>query len=460
MTLQLSLPQMSLVSDVFSAHNAIGYSEIVSKGHEITVIRELVEAGILEKRLKPEIPCPACNRTMGIRLDIGYTCTSCGRVILLEDDHLLEHSTYRASVQHLVKTMRNHLVNEGFNLISTEESRIAGVYAIGRIQSGSEGELDLVLLAKPLSTTTLSALLGDAIAHSTNTAVFIPSSESGFERSQSELIAFPKLLTMDLPLFGQEPTMRNLERFLSHSAFLSSIIASIREVTGSDQSLFMTRDEVQFLENARRLSQTGRKRFEPIALRLLQPLGITSRFKAGGYGPDGMLYLPDEFYIVDAKSTESQFEFRVEERDKIHRYIRAIEDNCDFLGEYGFSGEIIVTPSLKEPHSDTLDKVEEYFSKNPINGRLVIISSDALIDLHRSIFADLEYFHRLQPKHHVKDLLSGRLSVDPTGDSPQFLHVVYVGEETMQRFYSLVLDSPALSMRSVSYLDSWIESVY
>lgn len=451
----LTRKEATLVSEIIAANNALLHSNVKKSLLKSPALKNMISSGIIQQRLQARVKCPSCTSQMEDRLGTTLVCMNCGHQIDLKTPEGAQFTVYRVSPENLASIIKDSISEAGFETGNLPNLGIAGVQGVCQIQKEDSSTCNLLLIYKPFDKTTLYALLGAAAVEKANLAVLYGACDSTTTAEEVDALSFPRMIPIPITNLPQQSYFKHLSSFISLSSFLSSIIYSIKESTNSNQRFVLTRNELDFLDNAKTQSISGGVDFEPIALRLLQVLGITSRFEAGGYGPDGMLWLPTEFYIVDAKSTKSHFDFKVSERDKIHRYIRTIEENEDLLDDYQFSGEIIITPELAEPYSDVLDKVENYFLSNNVKGRLVVISSDSLIELYKNAFTKSEYFHRLRPKKHVSGLLRGDILSEL-----RYTKVVYISRKTMNAFLTSVLDSPVLGLRSVSYLKEWVESQF
>jgi hypothetical protein len=345
----------------------------------------------------------------------------------------------------LAKTLKSILGEAGFDIVGGSDADIASVYLVGALAHDTEKtSYEFAFVSKPLNKTTLYALVGHSVTSKKYIVAFYATLGQDLSQHEAGLLALPRVQLVPISKIADEHTNLDISRFMNFTNFMSSAIYSLNQIIDSDQSFAISLEEMDFLENAKQLSRTGRERFEPVVLRLLQILGFTSRLREKGYGPDGALFLPNGFYIIDAKSTASYFKFEVDERDKILRYIRTLEDNASEFGEYPFFGEVIVTPSLPEPSSRVLDKVEKYFLKNPIKGHLVVVAVEGLLELYRNAFANPEFFHRLDYRRHPIWLLkeTHRIPVADRGRASDYSKVVYIDEVTLQGYYATVMESP------------------
>ncbi|MHA2022695.1 MAG: hypothetical protein ACTSWQ_03435 [Candidatus Thorarchaeota archaeon] len=451
----LTNKETALISKIITSNNALIHSNIGKSLLKSSTLENLITSGIVQQQLQAHINCTSCKGQMEDRFGTTLVCMKCGHQIDLNTKEGVQFTVYRVSPENLALKISNSLSEAGFETCYLPDLRIAGVQSISRIQIDESSTCELVLVFKPFDKTTLYALLGAASVDKSNIVVLHSDFDSTTNPEEVDTFSFPRLLPFHIANFSQESFVEVLKNYITLTSFLSSIIYSIKDIVNSDQKFVLTRTELDFLDNAKTQSKIGGIDFEPIALRLLQVFSFTSRFESGGYGPDGMLWLPEEFYIVDAKSTKSNFEFAVSERDKIHRYMRTIEEKVELLDGYHFSGEIIITPDLREPYTDTLDKVEKYFVKNDVKGRLVVMSSDGLINLYQNALSNLEFFNRLRPNIHVSELLRGS-----TKSEDRYTKVVYISRAVLEKFEADVLESPALSMRTISDLKDWVESQF
>jgi hypothetical protein len=444
--------ESTLISKIIAANNALIHSKIDKSLLKTPTLKNLVSVGIVEKHLQALIKCPLCTGQMEDRLGSTLVCMKCGHQIDLNSPDGMNYLVYRVFPEALASRINNDVSKAGFETCYLTDFKIAGVQSISRIKIDSGSACDLVLVFRPFDKTVLYALLGAASIDKSSLVVFHSDFDQTINAQEVDTLAFPKILPFHITDLSQESFIEVLRNFVNLTSFLSSIVYSIKDIVNSGQNFTITRSELDFLDNAKTQSKIGGVDFEPIALRLLQVLSFTSRFESGGYGPDGMLWLPNEFYIVDVKSTRTNFEFNVSERDKIHRYIHTIEEKEEQLDGYQLSGEIIITPDLKEPYTDTLDKVEKYFVKNKIKGRLVVMSSDGLINLYHNVIANPEFYHILRPKSHVCELLRNGL----TSES-KYTKVAYINRVLLEEFEEKVLESPILSMRRILDLKDWVE---
>jgi hypothetical protein len=398
-------------------------------------------------------------------LGIALFCKNCGRQIDLDDNNRATYSTFSVVESMLAKTLESILGEAGFSIVRGSDTDIASVYLVGALAHDTEKtSYEFAFVSKPLNKTTLYALIGHSVTSKRYIVTFYATLSQDLSQHEVELLALPRVQFIPISKIVDEHTKLDITRFMNFAEFMSSIIYSLNQILDSDQSFTITREEMDFLKNAKHLSRTGRERFEPMVVRLLQTLGFTSRLREKGYGPDGALFLPNGFYIIDAKSTASYFKFKVDERDKILRYIRTLEDNASEFGEYPFFGEVIVIPSLPEPSSRVLDKVEKYFLKNPVKGHLVVVAVEGLLELHRNAFANPEFFHRLDYRKHPIQLLkeTHRMPVADRGRASDYSKVVYIDESALQGYYATVMKSPIahLDGRSKEYLTGLVSRAY
>jgi hypothetical protein len=139
------------------------------------------------------------------------------------------------------------------------------------------------------------------------------------------------------------------------------------------------------------LARTGGEQFQAPAISLLHTLGAPEVLPKEAYCPDGILLLPDGFWLVDTKSSIDGFKFSVPEREKSRRYVRTFEEKQDSSSDWTFFGEIILTRTdVLGPQ--TIRRARDFLLAEDLRSSIVLMSYEGLSWLWEQAWLQPKYW--------------------------------------------------------------------
>ncbi len=253
----LTTTEATLVSGIIAANNALLHSKIEKSLLKSRALKNMISSGIIQQRLQAQVNCPSCKGQMEDRLSTTLVCMNCGHQIDLKTREGSQFSVYRVSPENLASLINDSFNKVGFETENLHNLGIAGVQSISRILIEDNSVCDLLLIFKPFDKTTLYALLGAAAVEKANLAVLYAAFDPTTTAEEVDALSFPRMMLIPLSDLPQQSTFEHLSSFINLSSFLSSIIYSIKEFTNSDQRFVLTRNELDFLDNAKTQSISG-----------------------------------------------------------------------------------------------------------------------------------------------------------------------------------------------------------
>lgn len=441
---------IEVIDRIFSLGNAASLADFPDPGKVEPLLEEMVQGGIAARSLLVSNRCPQCLQEMEPKLGLVLYCQKCGHSIDLQHGALNRYSSFSVDETGVAKLLRLHLERNGTHIREPKPiPDMPGIVQVGSVFLDSSGwTLEVVLSSKPVAMSTIYSLLGVSEKESCFFMLAYSTLEQGLKESELAAIALPSMKMIRLPTLLEDDFGKELEGTLGFSTLLMAHVTSIAGTFNEGLSIPLSGSEASFIRDVIVLSEVGREKFEPIAARLLGVLGPTACFSRPGAHPDGVLFLSNGFYIVDAKSSQTYFKFSVPERDKLRRYVRIMAQEVHKFGSYKFYGEIILTRDHPDLQRVILPRVERDLRKDPIEGNVVVLSVEALLSLYRRAWANTEYFFRLDMKSHPLQLFraAGRFLPTDTAErsKPQFETLTYVNQRRIDIFLDQVMRSDIL----------------
>ncbi len=340
---------------------------------EGAALRRLVETGWVKAAILFDLKCPNCGRQYElVNRDSVLVCGNCGTHIDTRTEFRVERYTYEPSFQTLVteivSTLATAKICRGDDQFRPPP--VEGFHYIGRFSSASDAQIEVFLAKGELKPRPLRELWGLALEMGFNGLVVCPGISEETERILSLVAASIPLLCVSADSLPQAETLVQIAGFPTFRADLSTRVSAFAQVLGGPAKSRgrlspVVPDEID------ELAKSGGRRFEAPALRLMMTIGVSEHVNAPGYLPDGLLLLPDGFWIVDVKSSEQGFAFDVSERDKAFRYISTVQAEYRTpLDGWTFYGEIVLTRTdpLQVNH---LRSARDYFLSEGVRSTVV-----------------------------------------------------------------------------------------
>lgn len=392
----------------------ISYRELrATTGESKATVLRLITDGVLLKTLLSTIRCDIDSEPL-LQVERGrvLVCPRCHRIESLDATESLSRYSLSVDVKAVTQlTVEAFEANKFKHLAHGDFVSSAEVTAAGTLQDIEGGsEVELLVAAQEVSGASLLQIWG----HCTQARRTVVLVHPGLVKEADDYLRLAFQTSPIYALYG--PNLDDPQAFAAAAQF-TAFRREIEEKLASVQGAFVVPPssgapgdsaEDPHPSDLDELSHFGRASYEPAALRLLSILGPTLPFRrrAGVHQvPDGVLLLPDGFWIVDAKSSESGYRFLQGERDKIKRYIETISRRGDqFANSWKFYGAVIVARTGDLSWRD-INNARRDFRTQSGAAVVTIVSHEGLAHLWENTRDSSDYWHRRIFSEDPRDLL-------------------------------------------------------
>ena len=407
-------------------------------------IGRLHVAGKINGQLRANLVCEQCGNPYEYAHADRVLTSACGNTVDLSQQFKPDFYRYVPNFDQLGKWVTQSLAREEFRTHSrSQNSQIEHIVDLGQITRPPSLSLDLFLSTTVVDTRSLAELWVLLVRRGRLGVLLHPGmSEEATELAALTFSSMP-FISIEAAELASPAVVSQVAEFPGFRTEIERMLERTRSVPEID-SLSGSSDDDPLPVGIGVLARVGGERFQAPVISLLHTLGAPENLPKTPYCPDGILLLPDGYWLVDAKSSLDGFSFSVPEREKARRYVRPFEERQGSSSDWTFFGELILTRT-DVVDSATIRRARDFLLAEDLRSSIVLLSFEGLSWLWKKAWAEPKYWRCCNIASDTRTLLELRpnllnsISGDPLAHEFAGTRVRLVSEEAIKSFWSLVL---------------------